>query len=209
MAFEFSVEDQGGARPSRQEQIWTAIRAMRVFCVADVQAATGAGGSTVRAYLARLVGAGIVVETDPAETDDTARRVRHFRLATDVGVAHPRFSADGARVLRHERCECMWRTMRILKRFGAAELARMSATSRGAPTRAEASRYAAALRRAGYLRLVEERPRRLGGAVYMFLESRFTGPLAPEMRAGGVYDRNLRAFVWRAGDHKRESVHAA
>lgn len=198
MSVELHCVDRGGVRPpTRQEEIWTAIRETRVFCIADLEAATEASSSAIRSYVKKLAEAGVVIETDPVEADETARKVRRFRLATDLGAQPPRFDAAGARIRHSEHRDAMWRTMRMLRKFTSAELARMSATSRGGPTPAAASRYVSVLHQAGYLKLIEDRPRRLGGPIFLFVESRFTGPHAPEPVSGDVYDRNLRAFVWR------------
>lgn len=146
---------------------------------------------TVSAYVAGLLAAGILEREQGGRTPDGKRAPDLYRLAVDRGVDPPRVRPDGSEPPASKR-DRMWRSMRILKTFGAADLAAATTLPASPISEATARDYAEALCRAGYLRR-HEGPR----AVWTFVAARYSGPKAPEVRRGRtVWDPNRRAVVW-------------
>lgn len=108
------------------------------------------------------------------ETANNSRLLGKRGRGTGVKLA-------GAPSVARER---MWRTMRILRRFGIGELLQVAEIAR----RKAAERYLRDLTRAGYLRV--ESARGCDGSVYVLIRN--TGPFAPRVgRAGLMLDPNL------------------
>lgn len=86
----------------------------------------------------------------------------------------------------------VWQSMRIMRRFTIGDL---MTTSEAGKTAVE--KYVAALRKAGYLRLVHNRVNGRAGSRDVFALARDTGPLAPIRRKDntGVFDPNTD-LVW-------------
>ncbi|MGC9368676.1 MAG: hypothetical protein ACP5DX_03955 [Paracoccaceae bacterium] len=92
----------------------------------------------------------------------------------------------------------MWRAMRGLPNFTPTDIAVHANTPELEVTRQDAHEYCRALRRAGYLRVLQkEEP---GRRETRYRLVRNTGPHAPrERRVRGIYDDNLKDFTYLAG----------
>lgn len=99
----------------------------------------------------------------------------------------------------------IWQSMRIMRRFTAAELATVSECS------ASASRqYVRALTVAGFVKQMNDRQRSRDGIDRLFILLRDTGPLAPMVRGdgNGVTDRNTGIGWDRNGKPDNEAAPA-
>lgn len=82
--------------------------------------------------------------------------------------------------------EQAWQSMRVLRRFGAADL-----VTTGEISLPNARKYMRGLVRGGFIRLVQPRRAGLPGESDIYLLVRDTGPRAPVLRTNGqVYDIN-------------------
>jgi len=95
--------------------------------------------------------------------------------------------------LTHNPTENMWRTMRHLSDFTAADIQMHACTPDVPVTGDDAHAYCRMLMRAGYLRVL--RPAQPGRAPALYALARNTGPRAPvERRVRAVWDPNTRTY---------------
>ncbi|NAW33208.1 hypothetical protein [Halomonas alimentaria] len=147
----------------------------------------------VRDYLVGLERAGYLERlAEPSKSGEAVR----YRLARDVGVEAPRVTKQGRHVTQGLAREQLWRTLKILGEFSAAELADAASTHRVPVAEASAVEYCHYLERAGYLRLT----RQAGPAVaarYRLVPSRWSGPRPPMIqRVKQLFDPNLGEVVY-------------
>lgn len=166
-----------------REAMWKLIRDWKAVTVKDLCLKTGMEPSSVRDYLRGLTNAGYMEE-------DSTNKAAVFTLVRDAGIDAPRVRKDGSRVVQGQGRINMWRTMRILRRFSATELAVSSSTENCEIQSHTASDYINHLCRAGYLRYD-------GNGSYFFMEHMFTGPKPPMVqRVKRVWDQNLKQVMW-------------
>lgn len=166
-----------------REAMWEVIRQVKSFTVRLLHQETTLEISSVRDYVTGLTRAGYL-EVNKVENPVV------FDLIKDVGVDAPRVRRDGGLVTQGQGRINMWRTMRIIKKFTARELAINSSTSTCTVKESTAKDYIKHLARAGYLR-------HLKGGVYFFKPHMFSGPKPPMVqRVKRVWDQNLKKIMW-------------
>ncbi|WP_295607564.1 hypothetical protein [uncultured Lamprocystis sp.] len=176
-----AVPHVGELRP----RVWAAVRALaKAGSVITVPAIVGEmhgfhDTCGIRRYLRALTAAGILA------TQETPGRGGAWSLVHDCGAMAPRVRADGSAVLLGSGRASMWWLMRVMHGpFTARELAiHASSTVHHVPDR-EAENYAGNLTRAGFLH-------RLKPGQWRLVQSRWNGPLPPQIQAGKrVFDPN-------------------
>lgn len=182
--------------------IWTAVRKLRIFAVADIRAKTHCTADTIREYTACLLNGGFLIVH--AEKGPGAPTI--YELIRDNGVEAPRLRRDGSEVTQGRAQEQMWRAMRILGTFTPRELA-VNATTEEVPVAEEAAKsYIMYVSKAGYITMVTppkpgSRYGRGAQARYRFLATRYTGPRPLQVqRVKQVFDPNIGKVVWKGGD---------
>lgn len=184
----------GGLSP--QDQIWAALRRLRAGTLREITAAAKVVQDTGRDYLRRLVKAGIVSREDH---DGSV----YYRLERDLGVETPRLREDGTPSTSGLGREAMWRTMRMLKEFGVADLIANARSAGASVAESEALTYCIWLARAGYILKISSR-----GAMrrWRLVPSRYTGPKPPMIqRIRQLYDPNLGKVVWTGKPETKEA----
>jgi len=174
-----------------REAVWGFIRKKKIFTLQELQEEVHLKYDSIRDYITGLVKAGYVKQIGTTEsTNGLKNSVKVFELIKDVGVDAPRVRRDGTfSVLGQGRIN-MWRAMRILKEFSAAELSVKASTEDCTVKHSTAESYIKFLLKAGYL------IRRSKG-IYFFPRSSFTGPEPPMIqRIKQVWDPNLKKIMW-------------
>lgn len=163
--------------------VWEALRKALAPCArAELCARTGVAPSTVANYLQGLVAAGIV------EKEDTERGP-FYRLVRDSGHHAPRVRRDGSIVRNGDGNANIWRSMRMLKQFSAADLLLHSTTPDVQISDSHVRVYCLRLFEAGYLKVVQKASPPKRAAVYRLI--RDTGPRPPKVqRVQQVFDPN-------------------
>lgn len=196
---------QAAGRLTPRERVWMAIRELRQdFSQYQLARRADVDDGTVATYLRSLVKAGYIERTgarvrsvEGATVSPAAFPEYLYRLARDVGVEAPRLTRDGHEVTQGRSREQMWRAMKALKTFTAAELAYAASTDEHRVSEEDAKDYLKHLRRAGYLGLAAPHVPGRAQARYQFIAARNTGPKAPMVqRVKQVYDPNLGKVVW-------------
>lgn len=177
---------------SGQEGAWKAARELREFCLSDIAARVEGDRNAIGDYLRRLVKGGFLSASAPAPGEAVT-----YRLEIDQAET-PRVRKDGTLIVdpRGRGQDNMWRSMKMLGRFRADDIARAAAIDGVSVTLATAKAYLGALASAGYIDVVSEpRPgfKRGTGAVtvYAINPTRNSGPQAPRiMRCKAIHDPN-------------------
>lgn len=188
-----------GGKGSRQ-RVWEAIRKHAgAFTSFQIARKSKVHDETVMTYLFSLENAGYLSGEDM--TGKPVKERKHWTLVKDNGIEAPRVSRSGKPVTQGLGMESMWRSMRIIGEFNAAELgAHASACGINVSLNA-AKDYAGALKKAGYLLVVAEADRRRGHASltrFRLAPGKYTGPRPPMIqRTSSVYDPNLGKVVWQ------------
>ncbi len=187
-----------GPKGDRQA-IWEAVRGLHQaelsITVPDVrrQLSGGVPQGRVRDYLSALEKGGYLERID--EPRRTGQAVR-YTLVRDIGVEAPRVRKDGTEPTQGRAREQLWRTLRIIGDFSAAELADAATTPGVAVAEPTAAEYCHFLEAAGYLRLTRQGS---PGVVarYRLVPSRWSGPRPPMIqRVKQLYDPNLGEVVY-------------
>jgi len=186
----------GGKTP--RQRIWEKIRALRIFNLKNLRGALPGGiyPQTVRSYVEALEKAGHV-----RHAADHPLTGKVYELVRDVGVEAPRINRDGEAVTQGQMREQLWRTIKILREFNAADAALAASLPELEVPARLANDYLRFLHRAGYLALASKsRPGTL--ARYRFIASKNSGPQPPMVQRGGrqVFDPNRGAVVWRRAE---------
>lgn len=182
-----------------RDAVWREIKSQAEhgsFSAREIAHGTRLGVSTVRDYLTGLCNAGYLSPVERPMPESF--QAQYYRLERDCGIDAPRVRKDGSEVTMGRGREQMWRTMRILKEFSAADLAFNSSTDEHQVAEGEAKDYCGHLYKAGYLVASKpHQPGKAGQTRYRLLPSKFTGPKPPMIqRVKQVYDPNLRQVVW-------------
>lgn len=156
---------------SKRDAMWTAMRQLGSFTIADVSRVAKAQELAVTDYIKALVLAGIVEKVGELVMGPRGQRRRQYRLARDMGVDAPRVAKDG-RILPPSGRQRMWRAMGILKEFSARDLAATASLPEAPVAVGEAVYYCAWLARGRYLR-------QAGAGRYVAIEAMRTGARAP------------------------------
>lgn len=192
------LEMTGGRGP--RQRIWEVIRKQaKDFTVMGIEKATIIDLYTIRTYVQTLERGGFIEQFN--ETVKLTDRKR-YRLLRDIGVEAPRIDRQG-KPLPPTGNENMWRTMRIMGDFTAAELAIRASTTDIKVAEQTAKTYARMLTTAGYLAIVEEGHPFIRGvgakqSRYRLLPAKYTGPRPPMIqRTKCIYDPNLGKVIWQ------------
>lgn len=158
--------------------------------LADVVAKTGVLRKTTKDYLLSLAAAGYLAPTSEAEV---------WRFARDGGAHAPRVRRDGSPVTQGAGTMNIWRSMRMLKKFSALDLATHSNTDSVKVTEATAQSYCVMLLATGFLTVVQKAaPVEGRRAIYRLI--RDDGPKPPMIqRVKQVYDPNTGKVYQKAG----------
>lgn len=189
-----------GGKPPRQN-IWEAIRAInaspKALTTYAVARKSGQDDQAVRAYFRDMEKAGIVSKVRTVDRFDA-----EWELLKDEGVEAPRITKDGKVSKYAGGAENVWRALRILGEFSAAEAAAAASVNGVSISEYGAQVYLSGLAKAGYLT-------RSGGTAgnktrFRLIPSRYTGPKHPiyQRDFNQVYDPNLDQVVWRKADQQ-------
>lgn len=181
-----------GGKPPRQ-RVWEQIRKNRLrFQGQDMANRAGVDTDTAHTYLQSLEAGGYVVRLNEGRgmTVD-------YQLIKDNGIEAPRLTKDGKPVTQGLGQEAMWRCLRMLGPLDYRQLAIHASSSGVEVKETSAKRYVAALKKAGYLQVVQPAGRKLGKLEILQLIPRMdTGPRPPQIqRVGVVYDPNLNKIM--------------
>lgn len=166
----------------QRETLWAEMRRIKRFTLPQITAPTTYDPATVTYYITSLIAAGYVKRLERGGRFKPAV----YKLVKDA-LEPPRVRLDGSPVTQGTGRDQMWRSMRILKRFGINDLVAASSTEDHKVAEAEARTYCQVLARAGYLRR--------DGKLYVHIKH--TGPKAPQIqRVKRLWDPNLKEVVW-------------
>lgn len=189
---------EGHAEP--RQTIWEGVRAAtardRPVVARDLAERLRLNRKTTSDYLAALAAGGYLERLSPADCPATSAQ---YRLVRDAGHHAPRLRRDGSPVTQGAGTVNMWRSMRMMPAFSAADLALHSTTETVSVTETTAQSYCSILSRTGFLRVVQKAdPVRGRRAVYKLVRN--SGPRPPMIqRVKQVFDPNT-GQVFRPGD---------
>lgn len=189
-----------GGKPPRQH-IWEAIRAInsspKELTTYAVARKSNQDDQTVRGYFRDMEKAGIV-----SKVRNVGRFDAEWELLKDEGVEAPRITRNGKVSKYAAGAENVWRALRILGEFSAAEAAVAASVNGVSISEFGAHVYLSGLAKAGYVT-------RRGGTPgvktrFRLVPSRYTGPKHPIYQRDfhQVYDPNLDQVVWRKADQE-------
>lgn len=187
----------GGKTP--RQHIWEAIRKLsassKELTTYAVARKSGQDDQAVRAYFRDMAKAGIV-----SKVCTLPRLDAEWTLLKDEGVEAPRVTRGGKVTKLGEGAENIWRALRILGEFTAAEAAVAASVNGVSISEFGAHVYLSGLAKAGYVT-------RRGGTAgfktrFCLIPSRYTGPKHPiyQRDFNQVYDPNVDQVVWRKAD---------
>jgi len=189
-------------KPYGRDAIWTAIRKLAstakdaTFTCRDIFDACGheVKKGTIKTYVNGLTNAGYL--TTGIRTPGAFFEATKYRLSRNVGAEAPRVRKDGSEVTQGLGTEAMWRTMKTLNAFTAAELALAASTSKAQVAETAAADYLKFMIKAGFVRAVAKgapgKPARMA-----FIRARDPGPKPPQIqRIKQVFDPNSNTVVW-------------
>ncbi len=171
--------------------IWKAIRELKTFTKQDLLYKTDVNLGTICTFLTSLENADYISKKEIKKQKNNMP-LFEYCLIKDIGVDAPKVRKDGSRV-KPKATDNMWRTMRILKKFSVKDLILNATTDDVQIKPTSADSYCKYLCRAGYLV-------RNADKTYTFLQSKYTGPLAPMIqRIKQLYDPNIGKIVYKSG----------
>jgi DNA-binding IclR family transcriptional regulator len=189
-----------GGKPPRQH-IWEAIRAINAspkeLTTYAVARKSNQDDQTVRGYFRDMEKAGIV-----SKIRNVGRFDAEWELLKDEGVEAPRITRSGKVSKYAAGAENVWRALRILGEFSAAEAAVAASVNGVSISEFGAHVYLSGLAKAGY---VTSRGGTPGVKTrFSLVPSRYTGPKHPIYQRDfhQVYDPNLDQVVWRKADQE-------
>lgn len=167
-----------------QEHYWRVIRQLDLagrWSVIDVDLRSNGSRSSIRDFVRKLVAGGYARPEDGHFTDRTQHRL--IKISRDA----PRLTRDG-REIAEPLQERLWRAMKLVKIFTAAEL---GASLEPAGDLVATDSYCKLLARAGVLGVVKPGKSRTGTKATYRLALSDLGPIAPKiLRTKLVYDAN-------------------
>ena len=179
--------------PYGQDGVWKVIRDLRRFSLTDLYGRVSGDRSTIKGYVLRLALGGFVTAVQDGDP-------LTWELAIDQPET-PRLKKDGTPAKEPGRGqENMWRTMKMLDRFTAAELARHASTDEVPVRENTAATYIRHLQGAGFVMLDAPAARgpKKGKAVYCLDPRMNTGPLAPQIQTTDFVLVTSRGVVEKA-----------
>lgn len=187
----------GAATPNRQK-IWETIRALHAdgqpISTRDVWASMPDTMPRTRVYdYIRSLAAGGYLQCQPSERQRGGST--EYVLVRDVGIEAPRVRRDGTTPPTPGR-EQLWRTLKIVGEFTAAELADAASTPQTPIERTTAEEYCRFLKGGGYLQVARAGAPGVAER-YRLIPSRWTGPQAPMIqRTKRLFDPNTGNIVF-------------
>lgn len=147
---------------------------------------------TAKDYLQSLVAAGYVEGVPDAGPDE-------WRFARDGGAHAPRVRRDGTAVTQGSGTVNIWRSMRMLAKFTANDLAAHSTTDTVRVSEKTAQSYCTMLLATGYLRVLQKAdPVKGRRAIYRLVRN--DGPKPPMIqRVKQVFDPNTGKIYQKGG----------
>lgn len=148
--------------------------------------------SRISDYLRALIAGEFLVRKNPEALPAT---IAIYVLKRDVGVEAPRVRRDGTLPPPPGR-EQLWRTLKIIGTCTGQELADAASTAVTPVSRAAADEYLTMLSRAEYVTTIREGKPGVP-ARFQLVPSRWTGPMAPQIRrTKQLYDPNTGEVVY-------------
>ncbi len=190
-----------GYRENR-DQMWIVIREKQEFTINDIEDETRIIRTTIRSYLQGLVSGGYLQILNPGERKKAGNTFlpERYELINDIGVEAPQVDRKGQEVNRGARREQMWRTMKVLGQFNYKDLAINASLEDSSVSEMDAKKYCNMLYKAGFLAL--KKRGKPGGTlnVYLFLNSKNTGPKPPRIKQiTQVWDANTDKVMYESG----------
>ncbi|MEZ5648655.1 MAG: hypothetical protein R3E60_06955 [Alphaproteobacteria bacterium] len=173
---------------------WDVIRSVwkekGFFTLTDIDGQSMVDRSTVSDYLHRLEKGGYVKHI--GNNPDTPNGTKLYKLLK-YPLEAPRLRKDGSAVTQGDSQDRMWRSMKMLKKFTAHDLAINASLPKAIVPTITAVSYIKHLLKAEYLRVLEPRYGSKG-AIYQLVK--FTGPKAPMVqRTNWVWDPNTKEVM--------------
>lgn len=180
------MSGQGGHKTAlageQRQAAWSWAEGREPFSAADLAVATGMSAEWARKVIREWHAAGMLTEAEPDGQ-------------TSMWSAVPIEPSDESAYARESRRPefAMWRTMRTLRRFSAADVHLTANTDTTPLAVTDVQKYCSMLAEAGYLQVaVKGRP---GQRAPVYSIKGQTGPFPPRlMRVPVVYDPNDGAF---------------
>jgi hypothetical protein len=179
----FNVPRTRVARNAQLERLWINIRKLKKFTSRDLQQAARAKPDVVKQYLRALTFGGYLEKKMQGEFTPA-----QYSLIKDNGVHRPVLTAKGD-AAKPSSCQKMWVAIRVLKLFSYRDISLTAEV-----TNESARRYLRDLQQAGYLTIRKAEPH--APTLYSFLNAKDTGPHAPQVVKGKVFDHNLKKVVF-------------
>lgn len=170
-----------------EQKTWEAIRNQKNFTLRSIHEECGVELKNLPQIVGRMVAAKFLEV-------DRARKPHQYKLIRDAGHYCPCLDIAG-RVRPPSIQDKIWMAIKALKRFKVSDVTLVTETSY-----AVAKQYLYYLNVAGYVRRVSKES---GQYVYNFEKTHDTGLRSPSVMAEGVYDRNLKTYMW-VKDHTAE-----
>lgn len=183
---------EGKANP--RQIIWDAVRAAadagRTIDLGSITERTQLNRKTVADYLLSLERAGFLAPIEGAS--------KNWGLARDGGVHAPRVRLDGSMVTQGAGMQNLWRSMRMMSKFSALDLALHSSTPSCSVAEATAQSYITMLLSTGFLAVVQKAdPVKGRKAIYRLIRN--DGPKPPQVqRVKQIYDPNTGKIYRKA-----------
>lgn len=184
------------------EGIWTAVRELQQFTLADLimciaKKNWAVNDHTVRDYLRRLQRGGYLTVIKEEAVKGNLR-THTYELVNDCGMHAPRLTREGLPSVSGMGRVNMWRSMKILRDFDARDLCASASNDLVSVKLNEASDYIKHLHAAGYLKCIQPANNAGGMARYRLVPSMQTGPKPPQVqRTKRIFDPNLKRVMWR------------
>lgn len=188
--------------PQGRQTIWNAIQTLGKsddpFSLTGIWEECGCEipRDTVRDYVRSLTNGEFLTKVK----QHTPRSSAEYKLTGRHGTEAPRVRPDGTLVTQGAGVEAMWRTIKLLGNFTAAELALTASTSNARITEETARSYVKYLKKAGYVRVVQAGTpgRNSNRARWSFVKRNDPGPKPPQIqRIKQLFDPNTNKVVWR------------
>lgn len=164
---------------------WAEIRRRKKFYIADIKAKCQVHHRAIMDYVIGLSRAGYLRQD-----------LDQFTLVKDAGVEAPMIRCDGRELRDMREREQLWRTIKMLRRFTADDLAIHASTEEHPISKGSAAYYLDALRLAEYVVVAGRSGRR---ALFQLLPSRAGSKPPLIQHVMQVFDPNEGKVVWQAG----------
>ena len=163
----------------------------QAFTINDIEEKTLVSRHSVSAFFRILTLAGYL-----KKTGEMKGKAFHYILVKPQ-PQRPLLNRDGSKHTHGLAKEQMWRTIKMIGAFTAADLAITASTTVNEVRLSHAKNYIGHLKKAGYLKVVRKHHSHGLSAVYRLLPNKSTGPKAPIVQKDkSIFDPNLKKVVW-------------